>query len=619
MAGEFDTTSEDIAEAFARIEDDLLRSMMRNLGRHGAMEEAEGFQWPQWQAREIAELERYARRNSLRYGPEFDRLNARMDKAVKAAYAQGYADEEARMLEAALQGADIAKGPVLRLPEERMDAIVRATHDDMVRAEYATLRRSRDIYRKTIFDAQVYATSGATTYGKAIDMAVGDFLVKGIDGITYRNGSRHSIVEYSRMAVRTAAKRAALTAEGDARKDWGVHTVFVNHRADACPECMAWVGRVLVDDVYGGGTAEEARESGYPLLSEAMAQGLFHPNCKDTCSTYFEGISQLPAKPTKAERARAEAAEAEEQRYDAAALNAERYGRASLMALDMDDRRHYAELAGAWQGRAEEAAAETAGIIDEEEIAGRFRGVIKGTGTFYGVDREKAWAAKFAEIAKDTETRSRAAAELVSERLDSLRIKIPRSPHEAWFDTGTGSVVVDIRATADGTAFRRDMQEFEMLFHEFGHRIDYSAGYAAGEGYAPLSHQMGLGKKIKEEVEGLVKSIQAEYGYKDKKDAYFRLSMTMLKRYEDDPTSLGGLADMVFGATHGKAGGYGMPVHSKSYFSGAVGAENLSTEAFSEFFECMTANPSALETLKEYLPESYKMFEEILDKALEVL
>ena len=287
MAGEFDTTSEDIAKAFARIEDDLLGSMMRNLGRHGAAEEAEGFQWSQWQAREIAEMERYARRNGLRYGPEFDRLNARMDEAVRAAYSTGYADEEAKMLEAVMRGADIAKDPVLRLPEERMDAIAQATRADMMRAEYATLRRSRDIYRKTIFDAQLYATSGATTYGKAIDMAVGDFLVKGIDGITYRNGSRHSIVEYSRMAVRTAAKRAALTAEGDARRDWGVHTVFVNHRADACPECMAWVGRVLVDDVYGGGTAEEARESGYPLLSEAMAQGLFHPNCRDTCSTYF--------------------------------------------------------------------------------------------------------------------------------------------------------------------------------------------------------------------------------------------------------------------------------------------------------------------------------------------
>ena len=601
MAGEFVTTSEDIAKAFARIEDDLLGSMMRNLGRHGAMEEAEGFQWSQWQAREIAELERYARRNSLRYGPEFDRLNARMDEAVKAAYAQGYADEEARMLEAALQGADIAKDPVLRLPEERMDAIVRATHDDMMRAEYATLRRSRDIYRKTIFDAQVYAASGATTYGKAIDMAVGDFLVKGIDGITYRNGSRHSIVEYSRMAVRTAAKRAALTAEGDARRDWGVHTVFVNHRADACPECMAWVGRVLVDDVYGGGTAEEARESGYPLLSEAMAQGLFHPNCRDTCSTYFEGISQLPDRPTKAERARAEAAEAEEQRYDAAALNAERYGRASLMALDMDDRRRYAELAGAWQGRADEAA-----VSATADIARALEGA--------GMRAEHAEAA--ARLAEGAGGKARAVFE---DAAGELKLRKPKKT-EAYYDPTNRTVTVNMDYTAAGFEQRRDKAAFQEFFHEFGHFIDSRAtGYATavvdryrvGE---TISQRMGLGESVKKEVGDLLKRIKKENGFGSIAQAKDALTKEVGVIAQEHPEALGGLTDMIQGATQCSCcDEWYMPGHSKSYWKGAVGAMNLSDESFAHFYETTMANPEALETLKHYLPESYKLFLEILE------
>lgn len=38
-------------------------------------------------------------------------------------------------------------------------------------AETAVLRKADDDYRKAIFNAQVYANSGAGTYEKAVDMA----------------------------------------------------------------------------------------------------------------------------------------------------------------------------------------------------------------------------------------------------------------------------------------------------------------------------------------------------------------------------------------------------------------------------------------------------------------
>ena len=43
----------------------------------------------------------------------------------------------------------------------------------------------------------------------------------------------------------------------------------------------------IVDDVWSGGTAEEATKSGYLLMSECIKQGLYHPNCKDSHTTYF--------------------------------------------------------------------------------------------------------------------------------------------------------------------------------------------------------------------------------------------------------------------------------------------------------------------------------------------
>ena len=47
----------DVGKAFAAIENELLDSMMRNMKRHRVEETKEGFQWEQWQAKQLAGLE----------------------------------------------------------------------------------------------------------------------------------------------------------------------------------------------------------------------------------------------------------------------------------------------------------------------------------------------------------------------------------------------------------------------------------------------------------------------------------------------------------------------------------------------------------------------------------
>ncbi|MBR5315314.1 MAG: minor capsid protein, partial [Firmicutes bacterium] len=67
-----------------------------------------------------------------------------------------------------------------KINDRKMDALIKATVSDMKRAETAILRMANDKYRKIIFDAQVYANSGAGTYEKAVDMATRDFLAAGL-------------------------------------------------------------------------------------------------------------------------------------------------------------------------------------------------------------------------------------------------------------------------------------------------------------------------------------------------------------------------------------------------------------------------------------------------------
>lgn len=63
-----------------------------------------------------------------------------------------------------------------------------------------------DQYRKIIYNAQVYANTGAGTYDKAVDMAIKDLISAGLNCVEYSNGARHTLPDYADMAIRTAGK-----------------------------------------------------------------------------------------------------------------------------------------------------------------------------------------------------------------------------------------------------------------------------------------------------------------------------------------------------------------------------------------------------------------------------
>ena len=289
----------DVSKAFERIENDLLDSMIRNLGRHKAEETAEGFEWEQWQVAQLKELERFKRANAKKYSKEFANINSKISTAIQEAYRQGMDDEEMSILEAIKNGFEFNSGKdnlgasFFAINERKLNALLNSVEHDMKTAEHAVLRYTDDQYRRTIFDAQVAANTGAKTYEQSVDIATKDFLSRGITCIQYSNGTMVNIVSYADMAIRTATKRAYLMGEGVKRQEWGIHTVILNKRSNACPLCMPFEGKVLIDDVWSGGSADDGP---YPLLSSAMAAGLYHPNCKDKHTTYFPGISSEPEK-----------------------------------------------------------------------------------------------------------------------------------------------------------------------------------------------------------------------------------------------------------------------------------------------------------------------------------
>lgn len=346
----------DVSRAFERIENELLESMTRNLKKHKAEETELGIEWTQWQAIQLEELQRFKIEAAKKYGLEFKSMNKKIRETIANASLQGASDEELNVLKALEKGYVLKKERGLsagffQTNQKRLDALMNAVEHDMKTAQTAVLRYANDQYRKIIFQSQVAASSGAITYEKAVDMATSDFLKNGLNCITYSNGAVHNIVSYADMAVRTASKRAYLMGEGQKRQEWGVSTVILNKRFNACPLCMPFEGKVLIDDVWSGGSSKDGP---YPLMSSAMAAGLYHPNCKDKHSTYFEGVSSKPESRYYEEKPVIKERQLIENKLNHAKRQAKSYNRLAKNSLDAENQETYRARATEWRGKVKE-------------------------------------------------------------------------------------------------------------------------------------------------------------------------------------------------------------------------------------------------------------------------
>lgn len=346
-----------IKEAFERIENELIDSMMRNFSRHRAEETKEGYNWTQWQAEQLKSLEEYRKHNAKKFGKRFKTINGKVEEMIRTAKADGNASQEAEILEAVKDGFKAPKKPsahstaeFFKVNDRKLDTLIKSTTDDLKRAETAVLRMSNDKYRKAIFNAQVAMNTGAVTYEKAVDMACKDMLNAGLNCVEYKNGARHTLSDYADMAVKTANKRAYLRGEGEKRAEWGVSLVVVNSRQGGCPDCAKYIGKVFIDDVYSNGKKSDGN---YPLLSTAIKNGLFHPRCKDSTSTYYPELDDLDAPLSEDEIKELDRQRGIEEKQQYAQRQAERFDRRAEYSLDEDNKRIAQTRADEWHDRAD--------------------------------------------------------------------------------------------------------------------------------------------------------------------------------------------------------------------------------------------------------------------------
>ena len=151
------------------------------------------------------------------------------------------------------------------------------------------------------------------------------------------------------MAVRTGIKRAKLAGDGEFRQKIGNPLVIVSKHGTQCDECGVFAGKVLVDDVYSGGTQADGD---YMLLSEAMDRGLFHPCCRHGLNTFYPELEDInhygtPENPLD-EYGSDEANKAHAENM------VQRYKRLAEGSVDPENVKKYREQLSKWQERLRE-------------------------------------------------------------------------------------------------------------------------------------------------------------------------------------------------------------------------------------------------------------------------
>lgn len=165
------------------------------------------------------------------------------------------------------------------------------------------LRWQVDTYREVIARAAPEVLAGTATRRRAAQIAYEHLLSQGITGFVDRAGRRWELASYVEMATRTTVAQALLEGQLDRLAGGGINLVMVSNSPQECSRCRPWEGKVLT---RGGQPGERTIRAESAVsdrlvnveiagtLAEAIAQGLFHPNCTHNVTAYLPGATRSP-------------------------------------------------------------------------------------------------------------------------------------------------------------------------------------------------------------------------------------------------------------------------------------------------------------------------------------
>lgn len=205
------------------------------------------------------------------------------DKSIPTYYKRGVGDG---IQELGLSGA-LATGA---LHKQTITALSEGLNNRFADVTGLIGRRVDDIYRTVQLERAVSTSMGYNSVKQAAARIREDLATRGINGFVDKAGRRWNMATYADMAARTVAAEATRRGKWNEFIEHGEDLVRVSNHSTQCELCAPWEDEVL--SITG-------KTQGYPTVNDAMAAGLFHPNCQHSTSL---AVSEILKEEEKRER-----------------------------------------------------------------------------------------------------------------------------------------------------------------------------------------------------------------------------------------------------------------------------------------------------------------------------
>ena len=189
----------------------------------------------------------------------------------------------------------------------------------------------------------------------------------------------------------------------------------------------------------------------------------------------------------------------------------------------------------------------------------------------------------------------------------------------AYYSHKEDGVWLSIRNAVSGNDYE---PPYEVVFHEYGHNIDYvfNRQFGTGNPYECFTqtYKDGIfGKTVLEEANSAIEKYAIEHGIPVETDRFKAEEMFIQfiegKYTERQRANLSDMFEPVMAQQHHHPFGFG---HGYGYWrEPARKGISVATgkEAFAEMYASIVTNPDSLELIKEYFPRSVDIFYEILE------
>ena len=160
------------------------------------------------------------------------------------------------------------------------------------------IRAHEDLYQRAIGDSEALMQTGVIVRRDAVAQAVDRLITDGADRFEVQRAdgtvSRWHLDSYVRMAGRTAALQASVEGQLDGMIARGKDLVVISDSPRECEKCAPWEGKLLS---ITGNTSIGTEVDGHEVhgsIAEAVAAGLWHPNCTHRADPYVSGLTRIP-------------------------------------------------------------------------------------------------------------------------------------------------------------------------------------------------------------------------------------------------------------------------------------------------------------------------------------